>query len=291
MLLEPYVGSATYRDSRDSGPRTGTRGFEPDEPWPSSRADSSARGISRQLEYPAGARGYPADSRAAYQPQQPAGYGRTSVSSPYALHYGSDPRYASQAPQQPKDGAPPGYVRQGDYYVPISQPVSLPPTRAETLQYPSGSYTQPLRHKPTYPKDPPPEYQPPRYAYPSPATVGEPQDPRIEPRDPRYQTEPQYQDPRYAYPSPAAVTDTRDSGVRPKETSYAPMQDYRDPRYAYPSSYADEYTSTRRASITDIPSALTPMQVVLLSVLRMSADICSSSSSQPYQTDAYGRRE
>lgn len=123
-------------------------------------------------------RAYPPESRQAYpleQPMAPA-YGRAPVTSSYA----PESRYAPSYPQN--GGAPPGYVREGNYFVPVSTyepaPV-MPPSRSEPPQYPSGPYGQPTAQG-------------------------------RDARDPRYGGQPDYldprSDPRYAYPSPATTT-------------------------------------------------------------------------------------
>ena len=107
-------------------------------------------------------------------------YGRVSVAQPY-----QDPRFAGRQPPM-VDGAPPGMVRQGDYYVPVTsgygQPGVMAPARPDTQQYPPGPYGQQV----------------------------EPQrDPRStrDPRDPRYGgVQPDFNDTsRYNYPSPATT--------------------------------------------------------------------------------------
>ena len=179
--------------------------------YPPDRGDYN--GSSRRPDYPVDPRGYPADSRAAYQPQQPAGYGRDArppVSSPYA----QDPRYATAGYQQSNDGAPPGYVRQGDYYVPISAAagVAMPPARVDPLQYAPNPYGQQAPPPGRDPRDP--------RGDPRADPRGDPRDPRDirDPRDPRYAPQQDYQDPRYAYPSPAATV----SSVNPIASPPAP---------------------------------------------------------------------
>jgi len=145
--------------------------------------------------YPADPRTYPSDSRQ-YQPEQPMSStcGRQPVSSQYA----PDSRYPPNH-GQPNDGAPPGYVRQGNYYVPVTSasayepPPAMAPSRSEPPQYGNGPYGQPA---------PPPG--------------------RGDPRDPRYNSQPDYTDPRYAYPSPAATTSS--VNARDRDTIFNPPQ-------------------------------------------------------------------
>ncbi|KAK3649640.1 hypothetical protein LTR56_006823 [Elasticomyces elasticus] len=123
--------------------------------------------------YPPDSRAYPPESRQPYQQDQPMppAYGRPPVTTSYP----QDSRYAPSYPQH--DGAPPGYVRQGNYFVPVSayEPASaMPPGRSEPPQYPNGPYGQPTAQgrdtrEPRYGGQP--EYAEPRYAYPSPATT------------------------------------------------------------------------------------------------------------------------
>lgn len=212
--IEPYVGSSTYHASSASRTTTGGRreGDSPsvDGPYglpPSSRdripVDNRmqidpappSRGYQPESRvpyppdgraFPVENRGYAPDGRSSYQPE-PAGFGgRVPVSAPF----GQEPRYAPSYPQS-NDGAPPGYVRQGNYYVPISSYEPAPSIPSRSDQYGSGGFG------------------------------GQPQQQRNEPRDPRYQ-QPEYADPRYAYPSPAATVSS--VSARDREPIPAPQQ-------------------------------------------------------------------
>jgi hypothetical protein len=202
--LEPYVGSSTYnassasrtqsrRDGRDSPSLEGPYGL------PSSSRDripvDSRMDTRMQIDPPQlQSRGYPSDNRATFQPDGRAfpsenrGYapdGRSSyqpeapVSSgfggrpPVTTAYGQEPRYAPSYPPA-NDGAPPGYVRQGNYFVPITQYEPAPAIRSDPYGQPGGFGGQPQRNEPRDPRDPrnqQPEYADPRYAYPSPAAT------------------------------------------------------------------------------------------------------------------------
>lgn len=150
---------------------------------------------------------YPLDGRQQYPQDQPlvGSYPRQPVTSGFQ----QDTRYATAYPQTPGDVVPPGYVRQGNYYVPVSQPPydNNPAMRAEP-QYPPYGGQQPAPGRSDL-----------RDMRDSRDTRNDPRgDPR-DPRDPRYP--PDYQDPRdprYAYPSPAATVSTI-SGERPQVTS------------------------------------------------------------------------
>lgn len=212
--LEPYVGSSTYHASSASRTTQSSR-READSPsvdgpygLPPSSRDRIPVDSRMQIDPPQPSRGYQAESRVPYQPDgrafpvenrgyapdgrssyqpEPAGFGgRVPVSAPF----GQEPRYAPSYPQS-SDGAPPGYVRQGNYYVPISsyEPAPSIPSRAE--QYGPGAFG------------------------------GQPPQQRSEPRDPRYQ-QPEYADPRYAYPSPAATVSS--VSARDREPIPAPQQ-------------------------------------------------------------------
>ncbi|CZT24021.1 uncharacterized protein RCC_09738 [Ramularia collo-cygni] len=226
---EPYVGSSTYHASSASrttqgGRREGGNSPSLEGPYglPSSSRDRipvdnrmqidpppPSRGYQPESRvpyppdgraFPVENRGYAPDSRSSYQPE-PAGFGgRVPVSVPF----GQEPRYAPSYPQS-NDGAPPGYVRQGNYYVPISsyEPAPSIPSRSE--QYGPGAFG------------------------------GQPQQ-RNEPRDPRYQ-QPEYADPRYAYPSPAATVSS--VSARDREPIPAPQQP--SPYGSMPPQQYDQY--------------------------------------------------
>ena len=94
------------------------------------------------------------------------------------------------------DGAPPGYRREGNYYVPISS--AQKPTRSQPSTYGStnstGPLPQPIRMENN--RDPRDLLR----------NLRDPRDPR-DPRDSKASTKIQDYplDPRYAYPSPAAT--------------------------------------------------------------------------------------
>ncbi|KAF2214026.1 hypothetical protein CERZMDRAFT_38651 [Cercospora zeae-maydis SCOH1-5] len=189
---EPYVGSSTYHASsagRVSQKRSGGDSPNMDGPYglpPSSRERERERiPVDRmQVDPPAPSRGgaYPApDRRAPYQPDgrpfpsESRGYapdGRSSYPAdtnmsgfggqpPVTGAYGQEPRYAPSY-QQPNDGAPPGYVRQGNYFVPVSsgyEPAPSIPGRADPF---GAGYPQP----PPQGRDA--RYSQPEYADPSP---------------------------------------------------------------------------------------------------------------------------
>lgn len=221
ICIEPYVGSSTYqaansgrplRRQGDSPSVEGPYGPPPSrDRMPAGRMPVSERiPVSDSMDidppsvpqsdrrygghsdragyqpdsraYPSDSRAYPSDSRSGYQPE-PASYGRPPVTSSYAQdsRYAHAPNYSGGPPSN--DGAPPGYVRQGNYYVPVSSAYetgapAMPPSRSEPPQYAAGPYGQP------------------------------PSSGRADPRDPRYGGQSEYsdpRDPRYAYPSPAAT--------------------------------------------------------------------------------------
>lgn len=127
--------------------------------------------------YPPEVRAYPGDVRSPYQPEPVQGY-PVGARQPVTTYTSQDPRYASA--YSTGDGAPPGYVRQGNYYVPVSGYEVQPGLTGRPLepQYTNGGYAQP-------------------------SAQGR------DPRDPRYGSAPEYadpRDPRYAYPSPALTT-------------------------------------------------------------------------------------
>lgn len=213
--LESYVGSSTYqassasrtapssrRDGGDSPSVDGPYGLPPSsreripvdnrmqiDPSQPSRGgyqpDSRVPYPPDGRAFPVENRGYAPDGRSSYQPE-PAGFGgRVPMSAPF----GQEPRYAPSYPQS-NDGAPPGYVRQGNYYVPVSSYEPAPSIPGRQEQYGQGAFG-----------GPPPQQ-------------------RGEPRDPRYQ-QPEYSDPRYAYPSPAATVSS--VSARDREPIPAPQ--------------------------------------------------------------------
>lgn len=223
--IEPYVGSSTYHASsagRVSQKRSGGDSPNTDGPYglpPSAREREREReriSVDRmQVDPPAPSRGYPAaERRAPYQPDgrsfpsdSRGGYapdGRSSypvdanmsgfgAQPPVTSAYGQEqPRYAPSY-QQSNDGAPPGYVRQGNYFVPVSGYEPAPSISSRADQYGAGGY--------------PPQQQ-------------------RDPRDTRYQ-QPEYADPRYAYPSPAATVSS--VSARDREPVVSPQQ----PRFAH----------------------------------------------------------
>ena len=229
-ISEPYVGSRTYEAS--SASRAQRRDADsPSLDGPYGVPPSSRQGRNQvdamQIDPPVGrpdgrygqptqpTRGYPQDNgayppqgrdrypeggRAAYQQDQPMAdaYGRQPVTS----SYGQESRYATSG-YPSSDGAPPGYVRQGDYFVPMSssygQPSIMAPSRPEPQQYPSGPFGQPQapanrdpreQRDPRDPRNGQPDYNDPRYAYPSPATtvssVARDREPISSPQQPRF---------------------------------------------------------------------------------------------------------
>lgn len=131
-------------------------------------------------------------------------YGRGQVQQPF----GQDSRYAGQY-QQP-DAPPHGYVRQGDYYVPITsgygQPNVMASSRPEPQQFPPNPFGQPQ--------------EPPRDSRGS----RDPRDGR-DPRDPRYGQQ-DFNDASRYYPSPATTA----ASVGSRDTISSPS----GPRFAQP---------------------------------------------------------
>ena len=174
------------------------------------RYTSDRNGYPSDPRYGSDPRGF-SDSRPVYPPQDQTPYGRAP---PVTSSYAQDSIYARSGgyPPQANDGAPPGYVRQGNYYVPVS---SAEPVRPDPSLYgssnPYGQQLQPQRSESRDLRD-----------------SRDPRDMRDmrDPRDPRYP--PDYaQDPRYAYPSPAA---TNASLPRERETvTSPPQQRFADP--------------------------------------------------------------
>ncbi|KAF2171847.1 hypothetical protein M409DRAFT_63403 [Zasmidium cellare ATCC 36951] len=178
----------------DPPPQVSRGGFQPD-----SRAPYPPDGRA----FPSDGRGYAPDGRSSFPsdaPMSSGGFnGRPPVSAPYG---GQEPRYAPSYPQS-NDGAPPGYVRQGNYYVPVSSFEQTPSVPSRADNYGPGSFGQPPQGR--------------------------------EPRDARYQ-QPEYADPRYAYPSPAATVSS--VSARDREPISSPAQ----PSYgAVPPSQYDQY--------------------------------------------------
>ncbi|KAK5170259.1 uncharacterized protein LTR77_004845 [Saxophila tyrrhenica] len=165
--------------------------------------DSGAYPAPGRDRYPDNGRaepGRPTGGRPAYQEDQTMSdaYGRPPVSQAF----GQDTRYG--APPPANDGAPPGYVRQGDYFVPVSgygQPnVMTPTSRPEPQQYIPG-YGQPV--------------EPQRDARGGRGDIrGDPRG--VDPRDPRY-GQGDYDASRY-YPSPATTA----ASVNTRETISSP---------------------------------------------------------------------
>jgi len=168
------------------------------------RYQADRNGYPSDPRYGADARGYSdardvRDARTSYPPQEQPPFGRAA---PVSSSYSQDSMYARSAAQssQTSDGAPPGYVRQGNYYVPISS--------AEQPRTDYGSshpYSQPAQPQRMDTRMDTREMRDPRDA---------PRDPRDarDHRDPRYGQD--YQDPRYAYPSPATTTASLPRGER-----------------------------------------------------------------------------
>ena len=235
---DPYVGSRTYEEGsasrahrRDANspaiaegpygaPAAGQRAQDPrsrmgeqmmvDAPPPSNQR---YQGQPPPRGYQPEPRDYPENSRD-YSRQQPSGrpYQPDQVMSDYAppvsAPYGQESMYAPTSFGQPAGGAPPGYVRQGEYYVPVSQAFSAPA--------PAPSRPDP--------------YAAPGYGQPQPQYREAARDPR-EARDPRYGVQPEFQDPRNAYPSPAATVSSvnardREPMMSPPQPRFASRDDY-----------------------------------------------------------------
>ncbi|PIA94841.1 hypothetical protein CB0940_08768 [Cercospora beticola] len=233
--IEPYVGSSTYHASsagRVSQKRSGGDSPNMDGPYglpPSQRERERERiPVDRmQVDPPAPSRGsYPApDRRAPYQPDgrpfpsESRGFapdGRSSYPAdtnmsgfgqpPVTSAYGQEPRYAPSY-QQSNDGAPPGYVRQGNYFVPVSGYETAPSIPGRADPYGAGGYPQP-----------PPQGR--------------------DPRETRYPPQSDYADPaRYAYPSPAATVSS--VSARDREPIASPPQ--QSPYGAIPAQQYDQY--------------------------------------------------
>lgn len=201
-IIEPYVGSSTHhasvtgrsshsRREADSPSLDGPYGLPPasrgeripvdtrmqiDPPQPSRggyQPDSrTPYGQPDSRPFPSESRGYPSESRQPYQPDSsmPSGFGGSSRPA-VSASYGQEPRYAPSYPQPSNDGAPPGYVREGNYFVPVTSFQSQPSIPARSENYGPGPFGQPQqgREPRGYPQQQ--DFQDPRYAYPSPAAT------------------------------------------------------------------------------------------------------------------------
>jgi hypothetical protein len=195
---------------------------------PQGRYQADRNGYSSDPRYGADARGFP-DTRPGYSSQDQPTYGRAP---PVTSSYAQDSMYARSNAYPPpvNDGPPPGYVRQGNYYVPVSS--AEQPMRTDPSMYgssiPYGQQLPPQRMEgvrdPRDPRDPRDLQRDPR----------DPRDPRDQrdPRDPRYAQD-YPQDPRYAYPSPATTTASLPYGER--DTVASPQQQrFADPQLVRP---------------------------------------------------------
>jgi len=168
------------------------------------RYQADRNGYPSDPRYGADARGYSdvrdaRDARTSYPPQEQPPFGRAA---PVTSSYTQDSMYARSGAQssQTSDGAPPGYVRQGNYYVPISSA-----EQPRTDYGGSHPYSQPAQPQRMDTRMDTREMRDPR------DTPRDPRDARDH-RDPRYGQD--YQDPRYAYPSPATTTASLPRGER-----------------------------------------------------------------------------
>jgi len=161
-------------------PQSSRGGFQPDGRTPFGQPDSRP--------FPVESRGYAPDSRSSYQPDSsmPSGFGGSSRP-PVSAPYGQEPRYAPSYPQSNNDGAPPGYVRQGDYFVPVTSFQAPPSIAARSDNYGPGPFGQPPQG-----------------------------------REPRGYQQPDFPDSRYAYPSPAATVSS--VSARDREPVSSPPQ-------------------------------------------------------------------
>ena len=170
------------------------------DPPPISERDRYGNPIAQPRAYQdrvyAEARGFPPNRSAYPQDQQMAGgYGPPPASSSYV----QDSRYATSFPQS--DGAPPGYVRQGQFYVPVTNDIQ------SGFVAPGRSQPQPYEAGPPYGQS---QIQP-----------GRDRERGPDPRDPRY-GQPDFDTrdtSRYAYPSPAATVSSVDVRGRDSVTS------------------------------------------------------------------------
>nr|POF07149.1 hypothetical protein CFP56_31773 [Quercus suber] len=201
----PEYGVSGVRDQRMPSSRI-PDGMDIDQPMQNPRAYPQDRAYPPQRNgfapgNPARAPGpFPGND---YPPEQPP-YGRVPVSSPaYGVNQGYPPPPLTNGNN---DGAPPGYVRQGNYYVPVS------------------SYEQPGSSMPSRP-EPPSQYGP-----------GYGQPPPNQRNDPRGYGQPEYKnDPaRFAYPSPATTV----SSVAARERD--PVPSAQQPRFAFCESHQHE---------------------------------------------------
>jgi hypothetical protein len=186
------------------------------------RYTAERNGYPSEPRYGADTRGYP-ETRPGYPPQDQPPYGRAP---PVTSSYTQDSMYARSNAYPPpvNDGAPPGFVRQGNYYVPVS--AAEQPMRTDPAMYGSSiPYGQPLQPQrmdgardPRDPRDLQRDLQ--RDPRGDPRDQRDLRDPR-DPRDPRYPQD-YPQDPRYAYPSPAATTASLPRGER--DTVASPQQ-------------------------------------------------------------------
>ncbi|GAB7359616.1 hypothetical protein MBLNU230_g6799t2 [Neophaeotheca triangularis] len=199
-----------YSDNRDPRSQPDARQYPSDSRDPRHRDPREQQRDLRDSRDPRGeVRSHPvnidpryADPRAPqYHQEQPmaGSYGRPPVTSSFQ----QDPRYptASGYPPASNDGPPPGFARQGNYYVPVSQPPyeNSPAMRMDSQYPPSYGAQQTLaggRPDPRDPRD----------------MRGDPRESRDSRYPPEYPQDPR--DPRYAYPSPAATISTM-SGERP----------------------------------------------------------------------------
>ena len=193
-IIEPYVGSSTYHAS--SAGRTTHNRRDADSPsvdgpygLPSGREripvdrmqidppqqsrggfapDSRSAYPPDGRAFPSESRGYAPDSRSAFQPDTAMSSGFGGGRPPVSASYGQEPRYAPSYPQSNNDGAPPGYMRQGNYYVPVSSYEPAPAVPSRSDNYGPG-FGAPQSREPQrgYQQD----YADPRYAYPSPAAT------------------------------------------------------------------------------------------------------------------------
>lgn len=176
----------------------------PSGPSQDRRYQADRNGYPSDRRYGADARGYSdvrdaRDARTSYPPQEQPPFGRAA---PVTSSYTQDSMYARSGAQssQTSDGAPPGYVRQGNYYVPISSA-----EQPRTDYGGSHPYSQPAQPQRMDTRMDTREMRDPR------DTPRDPRDARDH-RDPRYGQD--YQDPRYAYPSPATTTASLPRGER-----------------------------------------------------------------------------
>jgi hypothetical protein len=206
------------------------------------RYQADRNGYPSDPRYGADAKGYSdvrdardaRDSRTSYPPQEQPPFGRAA---PVTSSYTQDSMYARSGAQssQASDGAPPGYVRQGNYYVPISSA-----EQPRTDYGGSHPYSQPAQPQRMDTRMDTREMRDPRDT---------PRDPRgaRDHRDPRYGQD--YQDPRYAYPSPATTTaslprDEREPIAKPHQQRFADpwllqqrrSRDTRDDDRAFPNA-------------------------------------------------------